>query len=159
MGRVLVAGIGNIFLGDDGFGVEVVQRLQPDSLGAEVDVADFGIRGVHLAYTLADGQYDAAVLVDAIARGGAPGTLYTIEPDVDGEIEPDAADAHSLTPATVLAWLRRIGADCRVIVIGCEPASLDEMMALSPAVAGSIDGAVELVRDVVGRLKGVAPCA
>jgi hydrogenase maturation protease len=159
MGRVLVAGIGNIFLGDDGFGVEVVQRLRAEPPGGDVDVADFGIRGVHLAYELADGHYDAAVLVDTVARGGTPGTLYTLEPDVDDDLEVDAADAHSLTPATVLAWLRRIDARCRVIIVGCEPASVDEAMGLSPAVAESIDDAVQLVRDVVAQLNGVTPCA
>jgi hydrogenase maturation protease len=154
MGRVLVAGIGNVFLGDDGFGVEVAKRLRSEPpLGADIDVADFGIRGVHLAYELADGNYDAVVLVDAVARGGEPGTLYTIEPDANDDLTTASTDAHSLTPATVLAWLSRIGVRCRVVIVGCEPGSLDESMALSPAVAGSIDAAVGLVRDVVGQLK------
>jgi hydrogenase maturation protease len=160
MGRLLVAGIGNVFLGDDGFGVEVAQRLRSEPpLGEDIDVADFGIRGVHLAYELADGNYEAVVLVDAVARGGEPGTLYTIEPDGYDDIAADSTDAHSLTPAAVLAWLNRIGVRCRVVIVGCEPASLDASMGLSPAVAGSIDGAVTLVRDVVAQLKGVTPCA
>src|SRR2546423_13212736 len=157
--RILVAGIGNIFLGDDGFGVEVAERLRHEPPIGDVDIADFGIRGIHLAYELADGRYDAAILVDAVARGGEPGTLYTMEPEVDDDVGTDAADAHSLTPATVLAWLRRTGVNCRVVVVGCEPASLDEAIALSPAVAGSIDGAVKLVREVVAKISGVAPCA
>ena len=141
-----MAGIGNIFLGDDGFGVEVVQRLRRESLGPDVDVADFGIRGIHLAYELADDKYGTAVLVDAVARGGEPGTLYTIEADAD--------EAHNLTPEVVIAWIRRLGASCRIIVVGCEPASLDETMALSPAVAASVDEAVQLVRNLVAQRAG-----
>ena len=104
--RVLVAGIGNVFLGDDGFGVEVARRLRGQALGDGVDVADFGIRGVHLAYELADGRYDAAVLVDAVSRGGAPGTFYAIEPDVEtsrlesaADPQPDARRGDGLGPA------------------------------------------------------------
>jgi hydrogenase maturation protease len=157
--RLLVAGIGNIFLGDDGFGVEVVRRLREGPQPAGALVADFGIRGIHLAYELADGRYDAAILVDAVARGGEPGTLYRIEAEPDEAIQADAADAHSLTPAMVVSWLRRIGANCRVIVIGCEPASLDETIGLSPAVAASVDDAVRLVREVVAQLTGAVQCA
>jgi hydrogenase maturation protease len=151
MPRVLVAGIGNIFLGDDGFGVEVVRRLRDERLAAGVDVVDFGIRGVHLAFELAGGNYDAAILVDTVSRGGAPGTLYALEPDADVD-EPwlDAADAHSLTPAAVLGWLRRLGARCgRVVIVGCEPASIDETMGLSAPVAASVDRAMQMVRDLV----------
>ena len=81
--RVLIAGIGNIFLQDDGFGVEVVRRLAAESLPEWVRVADFGIRGVHLAYDMLDGDYDAAILVDAAPRGEEPGTVYLIEPDIE----------------------------------------------------------------------------
>jgi len=146
MGRVLVAGIGNVFLGDDGFGVEVVQRLRREPPGGDIDVADFGVRGIHLAYELADGKYDAAVLVDAVPRGGAPGTLYTIEPDADDNLAMDAADAHSLTPATVLAWLRRLGARCHIVIVGCEPQDLEESMGLSEPVAAAVEPAVAIVR-------------
>src|SRR5262245_26940899 len=126
--RVLVAGIGNIFLGDDGFGVEVVRRLRRASLGPEIDVADFGIRGVHLAYELAGGTYDAAILVDAVPRGGEPGALYRIEPDLqDNACDPVSADAHGLTPAAVLAWVRQVGTPpSRLVIVGCEPATIDE---------------------------------
>src|SRR5262249_54147698 len=126
MPRVLIAGIGNVFLGDDGFGVEVVRGLTPDEFHVDVRVTDFGVRGLHLAYELALGAYDAAVLVDAIARGGAPGTLYAIEVelvDIDDD-KATAADAHSLTPSAVLAWLRRVGTwNGRIVIVGCEPAS------------------------------------
>jgi hydrogenase maturation protease len=159
--RILVAGIGNIFLGDDGFGVEVVERLRGRSLGDGVEVADFGIRGVHLAYTLADGRYDAAILVDAVSRGGAPGTLYAIEPEPSAVVDAAAvADAHTLTPDAVLAWVRHVGGPpARIIVVGCEPETVDESMGLSAPVEASIDRANELVRDVVEQINGAIPCA
>ena len=159
--RILVAGIGNIFLGDDGFGVEVAKRLRVGSLGDGVEAADFGIRGVHLAYELADGGYDAAILVDAVARGGTPGTLYAIESDVNGADDHDeSADAHTLTPDAVLGWLRRIGAPpVRVLVVGCEPATLSESMGLSAPVAASVDRAVDMIRDLVAQIGGALPCA
>jgi len=156
MGRILVAGIGNIFLGDDGFGVRVVEELAREPLGPDVTVADFGIRGIHLAYELADGKYDTAILVDAVSRGGAPGTLYTIEAEVDDEDAMDGADAHNLTPAVVIAWVRKLGVSCRILVVGCEPASLEESMTLSPAVANAIDEAVRLVRNLVVQRAGAA---
>jgi hydrogenase maturation protease len=159
--RVLVAGIGNIFLGDDGFGVEVVRRLRGEALGDLVDVADFGIRGIHLAYELAEGIYHSAILVDAVSRGGAPGTLYVIDPAADDQLVADShvVDAHTLTPGSVLAWLRKTGGSCRVIVVGCEPDSLEETMGLSAVVAASVPSAIEMVRDRVAALVEAAPCA
>jgi hydrogenase maturation protease len=157
--RVLVAGMGNVFLGDDGFGVEVVRRLRDGAPIADVDVADFGIRGVHLAYELAGGGYDAAILVDATARGGSPGTLYVIEPDVPTTDEAAAADAHTLTPEAVLAWVQRVGAlPARLVILGCEPAILEESMEMSPQVRGAIDEAVAMVRGLVVDMKGALPC-
>ena len=156
--HILVAGIGNIFLGDDGFGVEVARRLAGDAPADGVDVVDFGIRGVHLAYELSGGKYDAAILVDAVARGGRPGTLYAIEPDVDA-IDAAAADAHSLTPDAVLAWIRRIGGpSARTVIVGCEPASLEESIGLSDDVAAAVEDAVIMVRRMIADLKGDEPC-
>jgi len=159
--RILVAGIGNIFLGDDGFGVEVVRRLSGQRLGDGVDVVDFGIRGIHLAYELTGGRYGAAILVDALSRGGTPGTLYAIEPDRDGG--PDAAieaDGHNLTPDAVLEWVHRVGGHvARVVIVGCEPATTDESMELSAPVAESIDCAIDIVRALVGEMSGATPCA
>jgi len=148
MARVLVAGIGNIFRGDDGFGVEVVRRLADERLGEDVDVGDFGLCGVHLAFEMASGKYTKVILVDATPRGEPPGTLYAIEPDAaDGDA---GADAHSLTPAAVLAWVHRIGGDCgRVILVGCEPASVDESIGLSLPVQSAVDGAVKMVRELI----------
>jgi hydrogenase maturation protease len=158
-GRVLVAGIGNIFLGDDGFGVEVVRRLGAGPLPNGVDVADFGIRGVHLAYELAGGSYDGVILVDAVPRGDAPGTLYAIEPDLDAiGAEAGDIDAHSLTPAAVLAWVRRVGARCGpIVVVGCEPETVEESMGLSAPVAAAVEGAMDMVRTLVADMKARSP--
>jgi hydrogenase maturation protease len=148
MGRVLVAGIGNIFCGDDGFGVEVARRLAAERLGDGVEVRDFGIRGVHLAYEMASGSYDEVILVDAAPRGGSPGTVYAIEPEVSAAQE--TPDAHGLTPAAVLAWVQRVGGTCgHVMVIGCEPASLGPSVGLSPSVAGAVEQAMAMVREHV----------
>jgi hydrogenase maturation protease len=150
---ILVAGIGNIFLSDDGFGIEVANRLAAGPLPAGVRVADFGIRGVHLAYELLEG-YDGLLLVDAMPMGEAPGTVAVIEPYADPDLAPDeeapVVDAHSMSPEVVLATLERLGGSVpRVYVIGCQPASLDEDMGLSPPVAAAVDGAVELCRQLI----------
>jgi hydrogenase maturation protease len=117
--RVLVAGVGNVFLGDDGFGVELAGRLAERALPAGVEVIDYGIRGIDLAYALLE-DYDAAVLLDATPRGGTPGSLYLIEPDLEGaEV---AIDAHGMDPVKVLALARTMGElPRRVLVVGCEP--------------------------------------
>src|SRR5436190_1620658 len=122
--RVLVAGVGNIFLGDDAFGVEVVQRLARRPLPDGVRVVDFGIRGLDLTYALLDG-YEAVVLVDATPRGGTPGTLYVLEVDTAQALGgAPAVDAHSLDPVKVLRLAATMG--CRVerlLLVGCEPAT------------------------------------
>jgi len=149
---VLVAGVGNIFLGDDGFGVEVARRLAAVDLGPDVEVADFGIRGVHLAYELLDG-YDFVILVDASPRGGEPGTLYVIEPEEPDAPDPDEVpplDAHGMDPGAVLSLLGVLGGHVdRLLVVGCEPAVADEGMSLSPAVEAAVDPAVALVQDLI----------
>ncbi|MFD9407471.1 hydrogenase maturation protease [Streptomyces sp. NPDC059989] len=167
--RILVAGIGNVFLGDDGFGVETVRALGAHPLPEGVEVVDFGVRGVHLAYQLLDG-YDTLVLVDATARGGAPGTLHLIEagactepaePDGAGEAGeaagPGAAvlDGHHMTPDAVLALLGTLCAGTgstpprRTLVVGCEPASVEEGIGLSPPVAAAVPQAVRMVLDLL----------
>ncbi|MFJ6138211.1 hydrogenase maturation protease [Kitasatospora sp. NPDC092286] len=154
--RVLVAGVGNIFLGDDGFGVETVARLRARPLPEGVEVVDFGVRGVHLAYQLLDG-YRTLVLVDATARGGPPGTVYLIEADT-GPVEPvDTAllDGHRMGPDAVLALLGTLSAGTggappgRVLVVGCEPRLLEEGIGLSAPVAAAVDRAVELILRVL----------
>jgi hydrogenase maturation protease len=158
-GRVLVAGIGNVFLGDDGFGVEVVRRLDPTGLPDGVDVADYGIRGVHLAYDLLDDRYATLILVDALPTGEPPGTLAVVEADPEANRPADGAlaidtgpidvmpiDAHSMSPDVVLSALRSLGGrPPRVLVVGCQPAVLDPGMQLSAPVAAAVDEAARIV--------------
>jgi hydrogenase maturation protease len=151
---VLVAGIGNIFLGDDGFGVEVVRRLASRPLPAGVRVADFGIRGLHLAFELLEHPEDTTILVDVTPRSGEPGTVYLIEPDLETLAAPAGgpADAHDMTPAAVFGLLRSLGGTPgRVLIVGCEPLSTEEEMGLSPPVEGAVDEAVALILDVLMR--------
>jgi hydrogenase maturation protease len=158
--RILVAGIGNIFLGDDAFGVEVVQRLAQTEVPESVRVVDFGIRGLDLAYALLD-DYEAVVLVDATPRGGPPGTLYLLEPTVDditgGEPAPALVDAHGMDPIKVLRLAVSMGGRIeRVRLVGCEPVaavSADDMsMDLSEPVRAAIDPAVLLVKEIIADL-------
>ena len=122
MSRILVAGIGNVFLGDDAFGVEVVRRLDPSTLPTGVDVVDYGIRGVHLAYDLLDGRHHTVVLVDAVPLDDPPGTLAVLDVDPTGGGMP--VDAHGMHPAAVLALLHDLGGTVdRVLVVGCAPRS------------------------------------
>ncbi|MFF0431203.1 hydrogenase maturation protease [Streptomyces sp. NPDC004327] len=153
--RTLVAGVGNIFLGDDGFGVETLRRLRREELPASVELADVGVRGVHLAYELLDG-WDTLVLVDVTARGGAPGTLYLIDASAgDRGPEPAPLDGHRMTPDAVLALLDTLCAGTgaapprRILVVGCEPACLDEGIGLSPQVAAAVPEAVRMVTELV----------
>lgn len=153
--KVLVAGIGNIFLGDDGFGVEVAARLRGAELPDGVRVEDFGIRGVHLAYELLDG-YDALVMIDAVPMGEPPGTVALIEPDPAGDVGDSAGpamDAHSMNPAVVLQMLAGMGGHVgRVVVVGCEPSVIDERMGLSPPVEAAVERAVTAVHEVLAEL-------
>jgi hydrogenase maturation protease len=146
MTRVLIAGIGNIFLGDDGFGVEVARRLQRESLPAHVEVVDVGIAGLHLAYRLLDG-YDLLIAVDAVTRGEAPGTVYVVEPALDDA--PGHADAHAVDLRSVFAMVRALGGQLgRVLVVGCEPAELEERMGLSAVATAAIEPAMRRVRQI-----------
>jgi hydrogenase maturation protease len=154
-GRVLIAGIGNIFLSDDGFGVEVAHHLTRRTWPEGVKAADFGIRGLHLAYEILDG-YDGLVLVDAMPGGEKPGTLSVIEPDLESLEEAwgeALLDAHSMSPAVVLGTLRRLGGTVRrLVVVACEPASVEEGIGLSPEVAASVEPAARLCEEVVSEM-------
>jgi hydrogenase maturation protease len=154
--RVLVAGIGNVFLGDDGFGVALAGRLAQRRLPAGVDVVDFGIRGMDLAYALPD--YDAAILLDATPRGEPPGTLYVIEPEIDDD-EGSIPDAHGMDPVKVLALTRALGGlPPRTLVVGCEPQtrmSLDDeeiVAGLTEPVRAALDEAVRLVQELLAQI-------
>lgn len=160
--RVLVAGIGNIFLGDDAFGVEVAQRLLRQPWPSDVRVVDFGIRGFDLAYAILDGP-ELSILVDATSRGEPPGTLYVIEPDLDdpGGVDSPAMNAHGMDPVTVLRLVQTLGGrPQRLLVVGCEPATFgpeDEgMMGLSPAVTAALEPAMRLVESLVAEAIGSA---
>jgi hydrogenase maturation protease len=158
---MLVAGVGNIFLGDDGFGVEVANRLASEGLPDWVRVADYGISGMHLAYDLAEG-FETTILVDATPRGGDPGTVYVMELDPSGPAGPSAAaspepgrgipllDGHGMQPDVVFGMLNLLGAEAgRVLLVGCEPASTEERIGLSEPVATAVDEAVRIVLDLV----------
>lgn len=155
--QILIAGIGNIFLGDDAFGVEVAQQLAHRPLPEGVRVVDFGIRSYDLAYAILDG-YDATVMVDATPRGGAPGTLYLIEPDLDNldALDSGPVDAHSMNPVAALTLVKTFGGQPRSIyVVGCEPAVLeneDGQIGLSAPVQAAIPGAIEMIESLLTEL-------
>ncbi len=162
---ILVAGIGNIFLGDDAFGVEVVRRMAGLKLPGNVRVADFGTRGFDLAYALQDG-YETTILVDACPHGQAPGTLYVIEPDpkaLDNPEGPQATlEAHSMNPMNVLRMAQAMNIEVKnILLVGCEPETLggeEGLMGLSAPVEAAVDEAVKLVESLVNRIQtGVRP--
>ena len=162
--RTLVACLGNIFLSDDGFGVEVARRLAREDLPDGTRVTDYGIRGMHLAYDLAEG-WDATILVDAAQRGGEPGTVYVIEPerqpatDAGGSLtESMLFDPHGMQPDAMLGMTGMLGTEAgRVLVVGCEPASVAEGIGLSEPVAAAVDEAARVVLDLVREAAGDAP--
>ena len=156
--RVLIACIGNIFLGDDGFGCEVARHLSQLNWPENVKVVDFGIRGLDLAYALLDG-HDVTIFVDATPRGSQPGTLYTIEPALD-EIENIQAgamvDAHSMDPMKVLSMVKSMGGEFKkILLVGCEPATFgpeEGQMGLSEPVAAAVVKAVKVVESLVANV-------
>jgi hydrogenase maturation protease len=150
--RVLVAGIGNIFFGDDGFGVEVATRLRGTRLPDGVSLDEFGIRGLHLAYELLDG-YDVLVLLDIVDIGDEPGTVAVVEVDPEQIVAEPVMDAHSMSPATVLGLLAGLGGSVgRVLVVGCQPASLNAEIGLSPMVEAAVPAAVQEVGVLLNEL-------
>lgn len=154
--RILVAGIGNIFLGDDGFGCEVARRLAADPPGADVRVVDYGIRGMHLAYDLLDG-YEALILVDALPGREPAGTLHVLEVGED-DLGTGGLDAHAMDPATVLASLRALGGRLpRTLVVGCIPAELEERIGLSAPVAAAVGPSLVTIRTLLEQDRAVRP--
>lgn len=157
--KILVAGIGNVFLGDDGFGVALADRLARRQLPAGVEVCDFGIRGMDLAYAMHDG-YEAVLLLDATPRGKPPGTLYVIEPGFEqGAV---AIDTHGMDPVKVLGLAQALGGELpRTLVVGCEPRTRmgddDEeiVMELSEPVRAALRPAVELVESLIAELSNI----
>ncbi|MBV8780344.1 MAG: hydrogenase maturation protease [Phycisphaerae bacterium] len=158
---ILVAGIGNIFFGDDAFGSEVARQLLQLPRRDDVRVIDFGIRGLDLMYALGDG-YEAVVLIDAVPRGEAPGTLFLLEPQLDNASADSAPtlDAHSMDPMKVLASAAAMGPlPGKILIVGCEPSPSGDgepedgmEMRMTPAVEAAIEPAVEMVQEIVSRL-------
>lgn len=145
--RILIAGVGNIFFGDDGYGCAVISRLRDETFPADVRVEDYGIRGTHLAFELMSG-YDGAVLIDAVPKGGAPGTLYVIEPDREEAV--GIIDAHTMDLAAVFAFMRTLdGVPPRILILGCEPAAGREEMGLSEVVEQAVGKTIPLVHEVL----------
>lgn len=159
--KILVAGIGNIFLGDDGFGVEVANRLLRRTFPSGVRIGDFGIRGFDLAYALMEG-YQTTILIDACSgeQHTTAGTLFVIEPDLRGLDSSEASDSfvepHSMNPVNVLRMAAGMGAQLsRVLLVGCVPATLgpeEGLMGLSEPVSAAVEEAVGLVESLVSRL-------
>ncbi len=151
---ILVACIGNIFQGDDAFGCEVAKILADRFDREAVRVVDFGIRGLDLTYALLDGP-ELTILVDVVSRGGAPGTLYTIEPDVEnlGDFSRQTPDAHTMDPLSVLRAVKAMGGTIgRILLVGCEPGDLGEaegLMGLTPAVSAAVGQAAGLVESLI----------
>ena len=154
MKKILVAGIGNIFFGDDAFGCEVVSQLMRRPLPEGVRVTDFGIRSYDLAYAMMDG-YDATILVDATAQGAEPGTIYLIEPDIKklDDLPEEAVNAHSMNPVRVLQLVRSLGGESGWLrVVGCEPAVLESeegAMGLSEKVQAAVAPAIEMIEALI----------
>ena len=157
---ILVAGIGNLFRGDDAFGTEVAQRLLRRRTPDGVMVVDFGIRSLDLAYALLDG-YDTAVLIDTARRGHIPGTVSVIEPDCAAVGDPAAGDLslapHDLDPAKVLRLISALGGSCpRIILVACEPLTFGDKngaVGLSEPVAAAVDAAIATVEDLIDELR------
>ncbi len=159
--RILIAGIGNIFLGDDAFGCEVVKLLLAEPLPVNVKITDFGIRSLDLTYALLE-SWDAVILIDAVPRGEAPGTLYVIEPDAPSVDNATASpgmpliDAHGMDPAKVLSLVASMGGTLpRLVLVGCEPTLVDEsdmQIGLSDAVTAAIPHAIDIIKDLVTKL-------
>jgi len=155
--KILVAGIGNIFQGDDAFGCEVIRILGKRVLPDDVALFDYGIRGLDLTYALLDNP-DLAILIDATPQGCAPGTLYTIEPELDdggGEAVPrhEALETHGMNPVQVLRAARAMGArPGRILLVGCEPGDLggeEGRMGLTPPVAEALLEAADMVEALI----------
>lgn len=164
MARILVACIGNIFLGDDGFGCEVARALEGVSIPRDVEVIDYGIRGFDLAYALLK-PYQAVILVDAIARGYQPGTVYILQPDESENSGESGAipDPHSIKTAPLIAMARSLGdITAEIFIVGCEPADfgdeLEGRMGLSEAVAAAVPEAARTVLQLIGQIDRQRAC-
>lgn len=153
--RILIACVGNIFLGDDGFGTEVAQRLERRPLPSGVILKDFGIRALDLAYALLD-PHELVILVDACARGGEPGTIYLLEPEQTEDNAPGAlVNAHAMNPTGVLRLVKSMGGPAgKVLIVGCEPLDLgseEGKLGLSDPVLAAVDQAVSMIDTLISK--------
>lgn len=151
--RVIIAGVGNMFMKDDGFGGAVIKKMMGKEFPEGVEVKDFGTGGLKLAYDLMKG-YDGLILLDASSRGEKPGTLYVIEPnenDIDADLEHAPIDPHGADPVTVLRFVKSIGSwPAKVLIVACEPETIDEFeIGLSDSVNASVDKAIEMVDEII----------
>ena len=154
--RILIAGVGNVFLGDDGFGVELARKLLERRWPEEIEIADYGIRSLHLAFRLLD-PLELLIVADAVPRGGVPGTLYVIEPELS-EDSPAEPDAHGMNLSTVFGSLRALGGNLpRVLIVGCEPQTVAEGLGLSRPVATAVEQAVALIDELIQREHASGP--
>jgi hydrogenase maturation protease len=158
-GRILIACIGNIFLGDDGFGTEVARRMCRRRLPPGVILQDFGIRGIDLTYALLE-PFELVILVDACSRGGAPGTIYVVEPD-SVEERPASLEMHTMNPMSVLRAVKSMGgAPGRILIVGCEPADLGDeegKLGLSDPVEAAVEEAIDLIETLVAKVLDSEP--
>jgi hydrogenase maturation protease len=157
MTTTMVAGLGNIFNSDDAFGVELARRLTKETLPEGVKVIDYGVRFRDVAYDLRDMAPDTTILLDAVSPRDKPGKIHVLEISSGGVpgVEPSAVDGHGMTIDAVLALLERLGGSAgRVLLVGCEPASTEEGMGLSPTVAAALDEAVGMVMDLLTDKEG-----
>jgi hydrogenase maturation protease len=146
--RIWVVGVGNVFLGDDGFGLAVIDRLKREVIPAGVHVEDFGIRATHLAYALLDPP-ELLVIADATAQGSAPGTVYLLEPDTDASTS-GVSNAHAMDLGQVFQTTKALGGRLpRIRIVGCEPEFLGERMGLSEPVENAVETAKEIILDLV----------
>lgn len=151
--RILVAGIGNIFLGDDGFGSEVIRTAEISRGDPCVRVTDYGISGMHLAYDLLE-DWDTLVLVDAVPSRGSPGTLHVFQADHESSPATIGFDGHGMDPATVFASLRALGGNPPyTVVVGCEAGSVEEGIGLTEPVARAVPRAARAVEEIVAALR------
>jgi hydrogenase maturation protease len=164
LGKILVACVGNIFLGDDGFGVEVARSLAGRALSPDILVKDYGIRGFDLAYALLE-PWDAVILVDALPRDDAPGTLYIVEPDLSRMGDPSTLgmemNPHSMDPVRVLNLALTMGPILApIFVVGCQPNDfgdeLEGRMGLSRAVHAAVEEASNMVEELVAKIRASA---
>jgi hydrogenase maturation protease len=156
--RILVAGLGNIFLGDDAFGVEVVRRLSQMNVPEHVRLMDVGVRSVHLAYELRERAYETVILIDVVSTGDPAGTISVLQPESDGAAGPRVQEGHGVGPHEIAALVRQLGGKVpRMMIVACQPSRIGPEAGLSEPVAAAVDGAVQTVMRLLPSDVGAMP--